>query len=133
MAGCKECLLIRYDSNGKVGCFMQEQITTLKAMAAAVADIGFKAKEVPLEECDHQNEFTPFTPLPEGEVLRGAGVYNNEAGGLIETMVEVIAVCKDDTDGFKRQILANYLATYGALKIKIMPGEVEAIRRHYNF
>jgi hypothetical protein len=58
MAGCKECLLIRYDSNGIVGCVTQEQLDVIKAMAAMVADIGYKAKKVPVDKCDHPTRFT---------------------------------------------------------------------------
>jgi hypothetical protein len=43
-----------------------------------------------------------------------------------------MAVCENDSLDFKRQILANLVATYGKLKIEIKPGELEAIRNYYS-
>jgi hypothetical protein len=75
---------------------------------------------------------TVLPPLPKGQALTGVRVWNNNAGGLTETAVEFMAVCENDSLDFKRQILANLVATYGKLKIEIKPGELEAIRNYYS-
>lgn len=74
-----------------------------------------------------------LAPLPEGQVLGGAIVYNNNGGGLTRTTAEFMAIGEDDSPEFKRQHFANLIASIKAVDVEIFPGEVEAIREYYGF